>query len=223
MTVASNAPVGARNLTVTNGDASNSTKIGGLTITAAPTVTAVAPVNGTLGSTGNVVITGTGFQSGAQASFNGAGITVNSTIYTSASSVTANITIAAGAVVGANTVKVTNKDFGNGISATSLFTVVDPALAPTITAITPSQIGRGATNIPFTITGTNFEAGAVVTRSSSSLTPGSVTVVNPTTITGTFTVSNTGTSTITVTNPDTQTGRTPRRLPTAPAPEHSLE
>ena len=62
----------------------------------------------------NITINGTGFLSGAVASFSGTGITVNSTTFNSATKVTANIDIAAGATTGARDVTVTNPDTGTG-------------------------------------------------------------------------------------------------------------
>ncbi|GFO60521.1 hypothetical protein GMST_28460 [Geomonas silvestris] len=80
-----------------------------------------------------------------------------------------------------------------------------PGPAPTISALTPSTIGRGASNVPFTITGTNFDTNNGVTvTSSGNATMGSYSVVNATTISGYVSTGSASTSasssTITVTN-----------------------
>jgi hypothetical protein len=69
-----------------------------------------------------VVITGTGYASGAAATFSGTGITINSTTFNSATQVTANVTLAANATVGARNITVTNSDGGVG-TGTGIFTV----------------------------------------------------------------------------------------------------
>ncbi|GFO53604.1 hypothetical protein GMSM_06110 [Geomonas sp. Red276] len=219
LSISSSATTGARDLTVTNPDASNSTKVGGLTISAKPTVTSVSPVNAALGATNvTLTITGTGFVSGSGIAptgliFGGTGITVNSVSYSSATTMTANVSIAANASTGGRTVTVTNGDYGMGTSASNVFSVYDPALAPTVTGIAQNTsgvaaIGQGATAITYTITGTNFVSGATVAVSGSNVTTGTVTVVNSTTITVPLTCSTsatTGLRSVTVTNPDTQT------------------
>jgi hypothetical protein len=206
ITVPGSTTTGARNLTVTNPDTSFSTKSGALTINARPTITSTTPASQALGYTGNVTVTGTGFVNGAAANF-GSGITVNSTTYVSATSLTANITIGTGAVTGARTVSVTNPDFGNNVSATNVFAVYDPAAAPTITSISPVALAAGLTSVPFTVNGTNFATGATVTVSGTLVTV-AVSSVTPTQITGTITATTaatTGVRNITVTNLDTQT------------------
>ncbi|MCM0080611.1 hypothetical protein L4X63_03305 [Geomonas sp. Red32] len=207
VSVSQGATVGAANLTVTNSsDGSFSTSNGALTVTAAPTVTAAAPASGALGWTGNVVITGTGFQNGAAATFTGSGIAVNSTTYTSATSLTANVTVAANATLGAGKIQVTNPDRGVNVSAANLFTVVDPAVAPTITGLSTTTLGQGATAKTITVSGTNFVSGSAVSFSSGSISAVSTTFVNSTTLNVTLTVSTSasGTTNVTVTNPDTQ-------------------
>ena len=113
ITVASAATTGKRTITITNGDAGVGTSGEIFTVTAGPTVTSASPNSGDQGGAENVTIKGTGFVSGATSSF-GAGITVNSTTFVSATELTAKITIEAGASTGARTVTVTNPDEGVG-------------------------------------------------------------------------------------------------------------
>ncbi|MBJ6725716.1 IPT/TIG domain-containing protein [Geomesophilobacter sediminis] len=210
VTVASSAATGVRDVTITNPDTSAGTKLSGFTVTAAPTVTAASPVNGKLGWTGNVTVTGTNFASGAVAYFNDAGVTVNSTTFVSSTSLTANVTVASNATLGGRKIQVTNPDAGVGVSASNLFTAVDPAVTPTITSLTQTTLGQGATGETFTITGTNFVSGSTVSFSGSYVTSVTTTYVNATTLNVAVNVSTsaTGTATLTVTNPDTQTATT---------------
>lgn len=94
---------------------------------AAPTVASITPASGAQGATNlSVTITGSNFLSGASlASSFGAGITVNSTTYVSASQLTANITISGTATAGARNVIVTNGD-GQSATGTGIFTVTGP-------------------------------------------------------------------------------------------------
>jgi LmbE family N-acetylglucosaminyl deacetylase len=125
VSVAPGASTGPADVTVTNPDGSTTTASGAFTVNAAPTVTSTSPSalgQGTANQ--NVTINGTNFEPGATASF-GAGITVNSTTFNSATQLTANITIAAGASLGARDVTVTNPDAGVG-TGKGIFTVNAP-------------------------------------------------------------------------------------------------
>ena len=154
-------------------------------VTTAPTISSASP--GALGqgaTSRTVVITGSGFVSGATVSF-GTGVTVNSTTFDSASQLTANVTVGAGATTGATAITVTNPDGGSG---TGSFTV-DPA--PTISSVSPSTLGRPVSNQTVTITGTGFTGGSAlaIAFSGGGITVSSPVVVNATTITASLTVS----------------------------------
>jgi len=105
-----------------------------------PLVTAVNPNSGTQGQTiNNVIITGCQFTGATAVSF-GAGITVNSFNTDNATQITANITIAPGAILGTRDVLVTTPE-GTG-TKTGCFTV---NLAPTPIPTLPNPlIGTGA-------------------------------------------------------------------------------
>jgi len=93
-----------------------------------PLVTSVNPNSGKQGQTlNNVIITGTNFTGATAVSF-GAGITTNSYTVSSATQLTATITIAAGAATGLRDVSVTTHD-GTGTRIGG-FTVVAAPLAP---------------------------------------------------------------------------------------------
>jgi hypothetical protein len=75
-----------------------------------PTLTSINPISGAQGQNlSTVILTGSNFQSGATCSF-GAGITVNSCAFSSATQLTASITISAIATLGSRNVTVTNPD-----------------------------------------------------------------------------------------------------------------
>ncbi len=135
ITIAAGATLGARNVTVTNGDGGIGTGNNLFTVNGPPTVTSTSPNSLAAGANSQTVaVNGTNFVNGASlaAAFSGTGITVNSTTYVSATQLTANISIAAGATLGARNVTVTNGD-GTSAIGTNVFTV---AAAPTITSVT---------------------------------------------------------------------------------------
>jgi hypothetical protein len=202
ITIAAGATTGANSATLTNGDGSSATKASAFTVNAAPTVTSAAPSSRGQGAASqNITITGTNFESGASVSFSAAGVAVNSTTYVSATSLTANITIAAGATTGANSVTVTNADHSVA-TGTGVFTV---NAGPSVTSTSPSAGDRGATAFNVTITGTNFVSGASVAFSGTGITLNSTTFNSSTQLTANITIASnatTGSRNVTVTNPD---------------------
>ena len=89
----------------------------------APALASVNPNVGVQGATlSGVVLTGSNLQSGASCEF-GAGITVSSCVYTSATQLTANLSIASTAAVGPRAVKVTNPD-GQFVTLANAFNVL---------------------------------------------------------------------------------------------------
>ena len=202
ISITGGAPTGTRIITVTNGDGSIATSGSIFTVNAAPTVTAVSPTSRGQGATSqNLTVSGTGFESGATATFSNTGITVNSTTYVSATSLTVNVTIAGNATVGSGTITVMNPDDGSATSG-SIFTV---NTAPSPVSVSPSSLNQGAISQTLTLTGTGFVSGATTTFSGTGITVNSTTFVNSTTLTVNVTIAGgatVGSSTITVTNPD---------------------
>ena len=176
-----------------------------ITINPLATVTSTSPNAEPQGATSQVVaISGTGFINGAPlaAAFSGAGITVNSTTWASATKVNATITISSSATTGARTVTLTN---GDGVAATGSATLTVDA-KPTVTTINPATHTRNITGLSVTITGTGFVSGAVVSLTATAGTAPTITKTtwnSSTQITIVLTVPNaTSTDNITVTNPD---------------------
>jgi hypothetical protein len=113
LAVASNATVGARNVTVTLGSSSGSCT-GCFTVDPDPVVTSASPSSGTRGTTNlPVQIFGSNFANGAKVKF-GNGITISSTTFVNSGEIDAVISIGAGAMRGVRTITVTNTDKGVG-------------------------------------------------------------------------------------------------------------
>jgi hypothetical protein len=201
ITIASNAATGARGVTVTNPDAGTGTGTGSFTVNAAPTVASTSPSSRGQGATSqSIIIKGSGFVSGATASF-GTGITVNSTTFVSATELSANIMVESGAATGARTVTVTNPDAGVG-SLASAFTV---NAGPAVGSTSPSSRSQGATSQSITIKGSGFVSGATSSFSGTGITVNSTTFKSSTELTANITIATgatTGSRDVTVTNPD---------------------
>ncbi|HVL81144.1 MAG TPA: IPT/TIG domain-containing protein [Actinomycetota bacterium] len=156
ISVAQGAATTARDVSVTTSQGGRGTCVGCFTVNAAPVVTGVSPDNRTRGQSGqNVTVTGSGFVSGAAVSFSGAGITVNSTTFTNATTLVANISLAQDAAPGNRDARVTNPDGGLG-TCTNCF-IVNGGV--TVTQLTPSAgINNGSVQV--TIDGSGFADGA---------------------------------------------------------------
>jgi lysophospholipase L1-like esterase len=173
------------------------------------TLQSIGPASGTPGQSVAVTVTGTGFMAGITAVAFGAGITVSSVSVTSATSLTANITVAADAVPGLRTVTVTNPAPGGG-SATlaDAFRVIGAvsAVLSSVTADPASNIvanGGAASNVTVTVRDAvggaiaGLEASAFTVSVSGSAQNGTVTA-GATPGTYGFTVTNTVAETVTV-------------------------
>ncbi len=102
------------------------------------------------------------------------------------------------------TITVTDTTGATGSKALSI-TIGTP---PTITSLNPSSRGQGAVNQTITITGTNFQTGAVVSFSGTGITVNSTTFTNSTHLSVNITVAanaTVGAHDVTETNPDTGT------------------
>lgn len=125
-----------------------------------PTVTAATPASATQDTTLDVQISGSGFDSGSAVQFLNAGaadarVRTNSTRYVSASSVVANVTIAADAAIATYDVAVTTRTGKKGIGS-DLFTVSNATsnprlritLAPSFT-VDAETVTAGIRNDPY--------------------------------------------------------------------------
>jgi hypothetical protein len=154
-----NVPAGGHSYTVTavwrSWTATSASKA--VTVISNPTVSSANPSSRGQGASGQAItITGSHFQSGASASFSGAGITVNSTTFKSSTEVTANVSVLAGASTGSRNITVTNLDGGAG-TGSGVFAI---NAGPTVTSTSPSSRGQGASKQTVVIKGSGFTAGA---------------------------------------------------------------
>jgi hypothetical protein len=204
ITISPSATVSSRDVTLTNPDAQSDTCVGCFDVRLpAPTATSVSPTSGHRSTTIDVIVTGTNFVNGAVASFSGTGITVNSTTFTDASHVTANITISSSAALSSRDVTVTNPDT-QAATCPGCFTVILPA--PTATSVSPTT-GEAGTTLDVTVTGTNFVSGATVSFSGTGITVNSTTFTDSSHVKANITISPSatpGARNVSVTNPDTQ-------------------
>ncbi len=125
--VVSTTSTGAKTATVTNTASPAATATGMFTVDAAPTMTTIAPATGPQDKASyDVTINGTGFLTGANATFSGTGITVNSTEFSSSTKLIAHVSIAADAARTLRNVTVTNID-GGTVSLPGAFSVLKPS------------------------------------------------------------------------------------------------
>ncbi len=178
-----------------------------------PTISSFRPASGSTAGGTVVLIEGANFQNGATVKFGD--VAAVATLVNDATSITAT-TPAHG--VGEVSITVTNSD---GQSAVSSVTYVYEVPGPAITSITPST-GSTSGGTPFTISGSNFIAGATVSVGGLPATNVRVvdaTSINATTPTGPFDIAGSAQRDVTVTNPDGRTAtRTGGFTWTVPAP-----
>ncbi len=190
--------VGAADIVYTAADGQSATLPAAFTYTqsAPPAVTSVSPGGGSHGGGTPVTITGTGFANGAIVRFGATAATAVQ--FVNATTITATAPGgSAGTTVG---VTVVNPDAQTGTRA-SAFAYVDLP-APTVTAVSPAA-GPLAGGTSVTVTGTNFNPGAVVRFGALA---GTTVSVTPTTIVVTAPPQTaTGKVEVRVTNTDTKT------------------
>ncbi|HET9598887.1 MAG TPA: IPT/TIG domain-containing protein [Anaeromyxobacteraceae bacterium] len=190
---------GAVAVKVTNADGQSASLASAFTYTAPPpAISSLSPSSGPAGAATAVTITGTGFAAGASVAFGGTAATGISV----ASATTITCTSPALAAQTVNVV-VTNQDGQASNPSAFAFAPQGGLPAPSISGMTPTHasIAGGA---PFTITGTNFLAGATVAFGG---TPGVNVVVGNTgvAITGLVPVGVAGPAPVVVRNIDGQT------------------
>ena len=199
--VAADAATGQRTVTATTGTEVVSWN-GFSIVPGTPAVISVLPVSGQQGQSFPVTIVGsqTHFTQGStQVSFGG-GITVNDVTVTGATSLTANISIAANATFGARAVTVTT---GSEVATLANGFAVGGATTPVLTQVVPAsgQQGQGG---PVTIVGqnTSFAQGVTHVDMGPGITISAITVTCPTCLEVQVTIADTaptGPRTVTVT------------------------
>jgi hypothetical protein len=188
-TIAPNATVGARNVTVT---AAGGNTLGPVTFSVvlapAPTLTSIVPNTELRGTSVNVTLTGTNFTSASTINVEGVtgfgtGFSVAGVTVVSSTSITATFSSTNAAALGAKNIYVGT---AGGSSNTVPFTITGPVL----TSITPASGLRGIPGTPnpiaITLTGTGLTGTTSVNVSGNGVSVSGMTVVNDTTITATF-------------------------------------
>jgi hypothetical protein len=189
---------GATSVEVTNSDGQSDTLTNGFTYSTsnpAPTISKVSPASGRTAGGTAVIITGTGFLSGASVKFGGASATGVTVV--GSTSITATTPAH---TAGTTSVIVTNSDSQSG-TLTNGYTYAN--LAPKVTAIAPNS-GATSGGTAVTITGSNFFSGASVNFGGTAA--GGVNVVSSTSITASTPAHSSGTVNVVVANSDSQSG-----------------
>jgi hypothetical protein len=111
ISIASNAAVGGRIITVRNPDGGTATSA--FTVNAKPTITSLSPNSSPRNQTNKtILINGSGFAAGATVAFSGSGITVVAVTVTNGNQLSVKINVAGSAPTGFRNVTVTNTDGG---------------------------------------------------------------------------------------------------------------
>ena len=186
LSVAPGAALGDRIVTViTSGGISNSLMF--TLLPPAPTLNEVHPTGGAVGSTVNVVLTGTNLVAGATTVIvSGTGVTVGSVNVAPSSIGNVTLTIDPGAALGPRSLTVTTP---GGTTGGVTFNIMPPA--PTLDQLSSTfTVVGGALNL--TITGTNFVPGAtVVAVSGTGVTVGSISAISANSLSVALTVDST--------------------------------
>jgi hypothetical protein len=202
ITILGSAAFGTRNFTVVNpapGGGTTTAQTFTVANNPAPTLATLAPATGSRLQTLDVVLTGSGFLAGITSVDVGAGITLNNATIDSPTQITVNVTIGAGAALGARSFMVTNDGPGGG-NASQTFGVENPAA--TLTAIAPAAANRLET-LDVVFTGSNFIAGVTTINVGNDITVNTLTVDGPTQVTANITIgaaATTGARSFTVSN-----------------------
>jgi hypothetical protein len=179
-TIAANATLGGRNVSVTTGGGPSNSLI--FNVTSAnnpPTLTALSPNRGPRGTATKVTLTGTNFVTGQSTlNISGASVVASNVVVVSSTKITASLTPAVNAT---GTAQITVTTPGGTTSAKPF----DIYLLPSLTSITPSSGARGS-NVNVTLTGTNFRFPQDCSVSGTGITVTNIVVVNSTTLTATF-------------------------------------
>uniref|UniRef100_Q01V12 Cell surface receptor IPT/TIG domain protein n=1 Tax=Solibacter usitatus (strain Ellin6076) TaxID=234267 RepID=Q01V12_SOLUE len=162
-----------------------------------PAIGSLTPARGNRGASGvKVTIAGVGFTPEMTATINNLGVAIDSLEAVSKTWAYLGLTIAPNAAPGPANLTLTTVA---GTSAPVVFTINTPA--PTLASVTPA-VGAQGTDVPVTLSGTNFFAGATVSSSNPGIAVKNVLVVSETQITAIFTIASNaalGNASVTVT------------------------
>jgi hypothetical protein len=173
LTVALNAALGYRNISVTTAGGTSGTVF--WRVVGVPVINSISPNNGNAGTTVAVTLLGAEF-AGSNLFISGNGVTSsNFQILLNATKITANFIIAANAAAGGRNVWLVN---GSGTSSNVMvFTVNGGTNPPTLASVTPAS-GDPGTSVNVTLAGTNFTTNSAVQVSGGDVSATNVNVLN---------------------------------------------
>ena len=191
--VEDDAPLGPRAAVYTQSDDGGSATgdlTNGLTIKAPiPTISSIDPDTLVQGDSGIVVtFTGTGFRGDGMVSFGGTGLTLSSQTFINETTFTVSVNVEDDAPLGLRAAVYTQSAVGGSASGTRAGGLLINAPTPTVTAVAPTIVKQGQSNVTLTVTGTGFRTGGALTISGTGLTLDSTTVASDTSATADVTV-----------------------------------
>ena len=181
ITLAADAAAGNRDVSVTAPGGSFTLPTSFTVRQALPTITSVSPDRGNQETTSDVTIAGTNLTGATEVRL-GTGIAVNSFTVLSSNQLTANISLAVGAVIGARDVSVTTP--GGSFTLPTSFTVRQAL--PTITSVSPDRGSQSAT-LTVTLAGMNL-TGTSEVRLGTGIAVNSFTILNSNQLTANITI-----------------------------------
>ncbi|MDQ2772409.1 MAG: DUF4394 domain-containing protein [Bacteroidota bacterium] len=165
-------------ITIVPADPSTPFDVFSIAVAPMPVITSLVPPSATVGTPGlTLTINGTGFVNGTQVKFNGTNAAANrTTTYLSATQLTAVLTAADLATVGAYNVTVTNPPFPGVASAPAVFYVEPVCNAPT--GLSAGSITSTSATISFTGNGSNSYTLTTSPATTTQTLPGTATSAN---------------------------------------------
>jgi hypothetical protein len=161
LTVATDAAIGPRDVTLTNCDSrGTATWPGAFAVLGTPTITAVAPI--ALGVSRVEAFRGTNLTPATTLVVSGAGVALSHVRYVSPTRLRATVTVSGTAVTGLRDVTVTDVGpFGAPEASSTATGVLAIDALPTASSLAPAGIG-GHTTVTLVVEGTGFERGATL-------------------------------------------------------------
>lgn len=195
------ATQGTLQVTVNNPAAGGGTS-GALPLTVGnpvPALASVTPNSAPMGSTDTTVaLVGSGFVAASRVYSGG---TLLSTTFVSATQLTAIVPASLLTAASTRQIQVRNPAPAGGQSNTLPFTTTTVNAVPTLTSVTPAQIGAGASTFNMTLTGTGFAAGAVAYFGATALTTNVQSAASATAAVPAALVATAGSVSVTLVNP----------------------
>jgi len=177
ITIEGDARLGQRSFAVINSEPGGGTSAGLIFIVgnSAPALAKINPLLGNRLQTLDIGFKGSNFIDGVTEVNLGPNITLNKTTVHRPDSLTANLTIGAGAMTGPRNITVTNDPPGGGVSSSKVFTINNPA--PALVDLLPSAAGRGQT-VSVVFNGANFIQDVSRLNTGAGITVNEITVSN---------------------------------------------